>query len=156
MSIRSISTESLNSYTEFENERESNGNTENFGMEASSKGKVKGSMIGNYLTSGANWFFLFILGIFYVFVQFVAMAVDYFVSVWYVIHSLIGKYIETHPITFYFRVKQEESRTFRQNHNTTDNDNDSYDYPSFTLSTEQCTYIQGILIISLFVFGLSR
>lgn len=51
-------------------------------MEASSKGKVKGSLAGNYFKAGANWFWLFILGIAFVLTQVLASGADYWVSVW--------------------------------------------------------------------------
>lgn len=60
-----------------------------------------------------------------------------------------------------FRTKQEEARTYRKNHNIKTNSSDvdstpSYDYPSFTVSTEVCIYIQGFLVAALFVFGILR
>lgn len=53
-----------------------------FGMEASSKGKVKGSIAANYFAAGANWFWLIILAISFLVVQLLASAADYWVSIW--------------------------------------------------------------------------
>lgn len=51
-------------------------------LEASSKGKVKGSLSLNYFRAGANWVGLLGMAFLFVFVQFLASAVDYWVSVW--------------------------------------------------------------------------
>lgn len=51
-------------------------------MEASSKGKVKGSIPMNYFKAGANWPLLVVLLLLFIFVQFIASTTDYFVSVW--------------------------------------------------------------------------
>ena len=80
---RSTSNESLNSFTEFdENEPRKNDQTEH--TEQSSKGKVKGSLFVNYFTAGVNWFILVFLCASFLFAQFLGSAADYFVSVWYV------------------------------------------------------------------------
>lgn len=65
-----------------EEDKNSQEGDEGFGMEASSKGKVKGSVALNYFASGANWFCLFVLGVSFVIVQLLASAADYWVSVW--------------------------------------------------------------------------
>lgn len=52
------------------------------GMEASSKGKVQGSVYLKYFLSGANWMTLTILLISFVATQFFASAADYWASVW--------------------------------------------------------------------------
>lgn len=52
------------------------------GLEASSKGKVKGSLTVNYFRAGASWPTLFIVLFSFVFVQCLASSVDYWVSVW--------------------------------------------------------------------------
>lgn len=52
------------------------------GLEASSKGKVKGSLAANYFKTGTHWSILFILGCSFILVQFLASAADYWVSVW--------------------------------------------------------------------------
>lgn len=51
-------------------------------MEASSKGKVKGSVPLIYFMSGAHWSILILVLISFVFVQFLASSADYWVSVW--------------------------------------------------------------------------
>lgn len=51
-------------------------------LEASSKGKVKGSLSLHYLRAGANWPMLMGMAFLFVFVQLLASAVDYWVSVW--------------------------------------------------------------------------
>lgn len=51
-------------------------------MEASSKGKVKGSIAGNYFVAGANWLVLCLLVMAFIVVQLLASATDYWVSIW--------------------------------------------------------------------------
>lgn len=51
-------------------------------MEASSKGKVKGSIAGNYFAAGTHWSILVILGISFIIVQLLASGADYWVSIW--------------------------------------------------------------------------
>lgn len=51
-------------------------------LEASSEGKVKGSVPLNYFKAGAHWSVLLILLFSILFVQFLASCTDYFVSVW--------------------------------------------------------------------------
>lgn len=53
-------------------------------LEASSKGKVKGSLLVSYFRAGANWPVLFIVISLFVFAQFLASAVDYWVAFWQV------------------------------------------------------------------------
>lgn len=52
-------------------------------MEASSKGKVKGSLTLNYFRAAANWPVFLMLLFSFIFVQLLASANDYWVSVWY-------------------------------------------------------------------------
>lgn len=59
-----------------------NENDEGVRLEASSKGKVKGSLTINYFNSGAHWFFVLTVLLLFIFVQFLASAIDYWVSVW--------------------------------------------------------------------------
>lgn len=56
-------------------------------LEDSSKGKVKGSLIMSYFRAGGNWLVLCILIFLFVFAQFLASAVDYWVSYWQVVFS---------------------------------------------------------------------
>lgn len=51
-------------------------------LEATSKGKVKGSITGHYFRAGAHWSVLFVLAFSFVFVQIVASGCDYWVTVW--------------------------------------------------------------------------
>ncbi|XP_055306890.1 ATP-binding cassette subfamily C member 4-like isoform X2 [Sitodiplosis mosellana] len=135
LSIRSTSMESLNSFIEYK-ENEQDKNDEGAHAEQSSKGKVKGSVFINYFTAGANWFILLFLCTSFLFVQLLGSAADYFVSIW---------------------TKQEEARTFRTaNQNNDTESTPSYDYPSFTLTTELCIYIHATLVVSVFIIGISR
>lgn len=87
-STRSLSSMSLNNSsidgslfdenTENDEEDQDNG----VQMEASSKGKFKGSVATNYFTSGAHWSILVLLLISFVIVQLLASAADIWVSVW--------------------------------------------------------------------------
>lgn len=81
LSIRSTSTESSNSFTEFQ-EIESAENAMH--TEGSSKGKVKGSLFANYFRAGANWFILIFLCTFFLFVQVLGSSADFWVAIWYV------------------------------------------------------------------------
>lgn len=49
-------------------------------MEAISKGK--GSLQWNYFSAGAHWSILLILLFSFIFVQFLASSIDYFLSIW--------------------------------------------------------------------------
>lgn len=51
-------------------------------MEASSKGKVKGSVAAAYFKAGTHWSLLFVLALSFLIVQLLASAADYWVSVW--------------------------------------------------------------------------
>lgn len=51
-------------------------------MEISSKGKVKGSILRNYFASGGHWSVHILLGVLFIFVQLLASAADYWVSIW--------------------------------------------------------------------------
>lgn len=59
-----------------------NEQTNGVGMEASSKGKIKGSIAINYFRAGANWFSLFVLGFAFFITQLLACAADYWVAIW--------------------------------------------------------------------------
>lgn len=54
-------------------------------LEATSKGKVKGSLLLSYFRAGADWPVLCLVIFLFVFVQFLASAVDYWVSYWQVL-----------------------------------------------------------------------
>lgn len=88
-STRSTSTTSLNSNTDEEEDRSpraarAKSVEEIQQMESSSKGKVKGSVIGNYFRSGGNPVILFFVGVLFLLAQIVASASDYWVSYWWV------------------------------------------------------------------------
>lgn len=51
-------------------------------MEASSKGKVKGSLLLKYFRAGVKWWILIFLVLLFVFTQIMGSTVDYFVSIW--------------------------------------------------------------------------
>lgn len=83
-STRSASSNSLNGSTDGSDidDDEDGKKTEGVELEASSKGKVKGSIAGNYFKAGAHWSILFVLAISFLIVQFLASAADYWVSIW--------------------------------------------------------------------------
>lgn len=56
--------------------------TEDFQMEASSKGQVAGSLAMKYFNSGAHWSILFILLFSFIITQVLASGADYWVSIW--------------------------------------------------------------------------
>lgn len=68
---------SLSEANAFEDEPE-----KGVGMEASSKGKVNGSIAVNYFKSGANWFYLFVVAFAFLVTQLLASAADYWVAIW--------------------------------------------------------------------------
>lgn len=51
-------------------------------MEISSKGKLNGSILRNYFASGGHWCVHILLGVLFIFVQLLASAADYWVSIW--------------------------------------------------------------------------
>lgn len=59
-----------------------NGIDKGIGLEATSKGKIKGSLAAHYFKAGAHWTILLFLLFTFIFTQFLASAVDYWVSVW--------------------------------------------------------------------------
>lgn len=81
-STKSKCSRALSSF-EMENEDEHIATDPGVQIEASSKGKVEGSMTMNYLKAGANSLTLIILLFSFIFVQFLASTVDYWVSIWY-------------------------------------------------------------------------
>ncbi|KAJ6642101.1 ATP-binding cassette sub-family C member 4 [Pseudolycoriella hygida] len=103
-------------------------------MEASSKGKVKGSVSGTYLTSGANYFVLAIVFILFLLTQALASVSDYWVSFW---------------------TSQEELRQFYSQSNS-DPESNTSTAASSLLSTETLIYIHGGLMAGLFTIALCR
>lgn len=83
-SIRSVSSSSLHSSDgEEEEEDQKVKSVENLQqMESSSKGKVKGSLLGNYFRSGGHSVTLFIVGLLFLLAQILASISDYWVSFW--------------------------------------------------------------------------
>lgn len=82
-SIRSLSSDSSGEQdSKNVNDNNNEKKDEGLQLEASSKGKVKGSLSLHYFRAGANWSILLGLACLFVFVQFLASAVDYWVSVW--------------------------------------------------------------------------
>lgn len=78
-SIRSVSSDSSAEHVNDKNAEKKDGGVQ---LEATSKGKVKGSLSLQYFRAGANWSVLFGMICLFVFVQFLASTVDYWVSVW--------------------------------------------------------------------------
>ncbi|XP_055306698.1 ATP-binding cassette sub-family C member 4-like [Sitodiplosis mosellana] len=147
-STRSASSSSLNGSTDGSeiDEEEDEGQTQGFELEASSKGKVHGSIAGNYFKAGAHWSILFLLGISFLIVQFLASAADYWVAIW---------------------TRQEEMRVYQREHNSTQSnefdvsDNTVTTPPdtadlSYTLTTEICIYVHGAIMAALFLFAITR
>lgn len=101
-------------------------------QEASSKGKVKGSIGLQYLLAGGNVCFVALVLTLYVLAQVAASGVDYFVSYW--------TYLEELP--------KERSNETPLNGDTK--------IESVQFSRETCLYIYAGLIVSLFFIALAR
>lgn len=82
LSIGSISSSNSSNESSIVEDDSHERSDEGIQMEASSKGKIKGSILKNYLASGANWFALIILVFSFIIVQALASATDYWVSIW--------------------------------------------------------------------------
>ncbi|XP_055304324.1 ATP-binding cassette subfamily C member 4-like [Sitodiplosis mosellana] len=136
-----LSASSTSISTEFDDDEEDEGRTEGVAMEASSKGKVDGSISLNYFRAGAHWSVLIVVGVLFLIVQLLASAADYWVSIW---------------------TKQEEMR--RDQGSTAMNDSKIFEtineptqsYASFTLSTDFCISVHGAILASLFIVGIAR
>lgn len=140
-------------------------------LEASSKGKVSGSIFGMYLTSGANWCVLLIIGALFLITQVLASGADYWVSYWtsqeelrqfyatqanpaadrimLVNDQYMAEFMPTLNHTQLTNATKAQLMDARQEAGTLDG---LYGL----LSTEMCMYIHGGLIAGLFVFGLTR
>lgn len=82
-SIRSVSTNpDGQNVVESEEENDHSKKNEGMALEASSKGKVKGSLTLNYFRAGDHWSVLLIVLFSFLLVQFLASVTDYWVSVW--------------------------------------------------------------------------
>lgn len=101
-------------------------------LEQSSKGKVKGSLFGNYLKAGAHPIFLFVILLLFCLTQFAASAADYWVSYW---------------------TSQEELRFYQANNIYI---TDGLTEPLTLLSTEMCIYIHGGLVLTIFIVAIIR
>lgn len=174
-SMRSASGDSV---CNVERESEDGNNRKNEGMplEASSKGAVKGSVTLNYFRARENWPILLILLFSFLFVQFLASATDFWVSVWYAFYGqkiyVLSRYHKNDEIldkilinTENYRTKQEETRTFHKNPNrttlSTNLNNRTIHHQenrssSFTLSTSMCMAVQGTFVAAIFAFGIAR
>ncbi|XP_055606094.1 ATP-binding cassette sub-family C member 4-like [Uranotaenia lowii] len=117
--------------------------------ELSSKGTVQGSVLLNYVRSGANPVLLFGLFLLFLCTQLAASGADFWVAYW---------------------TSQEEQRIFLRHNNTDDSidvierSNSTFDDTPLTseipgqslLSTETCMYIHGGLVISIFLIAITR
>lgn len=117
-------------------------------VEESSKGKVQGSLFGNYLKSGSNPFVLSIILSLFVLTQAAASMIDWWVSYW---------------------TKQEEIRTFNKE-NVPEQDIvlaakstgifqsilEALENDDTPLSTQWCIIVQGSLLTVLFFFAITR
>ncbi|XP_031636354.1 multidrug resistance-associated protein 4-like [Contarinia nasturtii] len=150
-STRSVSSASVSSadMSEFDGDDGNEQAAKGVEMEASSKGKVKGSVAVNYFTAGAHWSILFVLGISFLIVQLLASAADYWVSIW---------------------TREEEMRNHLKENSTyvsfvsrdlfsdiSDMFSGSSDKPkTYNLSTEVCIYVHATIMACLFVIGIWR
>lgn len=73
---------SISEFEQFNENMEDEDIDEGIQMEESSRGKVKGSISAAYFKAGAHWTALFVLAFSFIFVQVLASAADYWVSVW--------------------------------------------------------------------------
>ena len=101
-------------------------------LEQTSRNKVQGSLLMQYLKSGASPCNLLILFVLFVVTQMLVSSFDWFVSFW---------------------TRQEEMRTVLGKNLTSVEEEMIADEP---LATETCLYIHGGLVLSLFVIGLIR
>lgn len=84
-SVRSMSANSINSNVDgsaFDDDNDDEDELDGAQLEATSKGKVKGSIAMNYYKAGAHWSVLSVLFLSFVIVQALASGADYWVSVW--------------------------------------------------------------------------
>ncbi|XP_058446019.1 ATP-binding cassette sub-family C member 4-like [Malaya genurostris] len=115
----------------------------NENMELSSKGTVQGSVLMNYIRSGANPVILFGLFTLFIATQVAASGADLWVSFW---------------------TSQEEQRIFQRDYGTTierTNSSSPEDVPPVAdggslLSTEACMAIHGALVTSIFLLAIFR
>lgn len=131
-------------------------------LEASSKGKVKGSVGGAYLKSGANLCILLVIAALFFMTQVIASGADYWVSFWTAQEELRQFYRaeETNPANFKNELLPNMNETQISNKTkqilSSTREISFFDSVYGLLSTEACMYIHGILVASLFIFGLVR
>lgn len=140
-------------------------------LEASSKGKVSGSIFGMYLTSGANWCVLLMIGALFLITQVLASGADYWVSYWTAQEELRQFYAtQSNPASDRILLVNDKytaefmpSVNHTQLTNTTKTQLMDARQEAGTLeglygllSTDMCIYIHGGLMASLFVFALTR
>ncbi|XP_058061172.1 ATP-binding cassette sub-family C member 4-like [Anopheles bellator] len=110
------------------------------GMEGTSRGTVQGSVLLNYVRSGANPLIVVGLLILFLATQLAASGADYWVAFW---------------------TSQEEQRQFQEMGATSGNETDSFgegygEEQATLLSTDLCMAIHGALVTSIFLFAISR
>lgn len=106
---------------------------EQMNLEMTSKGQVQGSLFLRYLKSGGSNALIFIIFSLFLMTQLLASVFDWFVSYW---------------------TRQEALRTLYNSGNATTTRDLTIDPP--ILSTEVCLYIQGTLVLCLFLVGIFR
>ncbi|XP_055636392.1 ATP-binding cassette sub-family C member 4-like [Toxorhynchites rutilus septentrionalis] len=114
-------------------------------VEQSSKGKVEGSVLLNYIRCGANPCVIVALIILFLATQLAASAADLWVAFW---------------------TSQEEQRFYLSSNitdevavdrsNSSELLSDEYSFENPLLSTELCMIIHGILVTSIFLFAITR
>lgn len=156
----------LDGDNESDNEEERKVLEEAHRMEATSKGTVKGSVAGNYMKSSGSYVIPVIIIILFILTQFSASFADFWVSFWTKQEEL-RSYYENHNFTVdnvgpfsgdldlvmpneTFLVDQFNSTL---NETTVERQTGPVAY---LLSTDFCMSIHGILIIAIFVIGITR
>ncbi|KFB40460.1 AGAP001775-PA-like protein [Anopheles sinensis] len=110
-------------------------------MEGTSRGMVQGSVLLNYIRSGANPVIMFGLLILFLATQLAASGADYWVAFW---------------------TSQEEQRLFQKAHQETVTNNTDGSLPPVVneqrplLSTDMCMAIHGALVSSIFIIAICR
>lgn len=87
--MKSNSSASIHSDDEIANEEKDDLANSPQALEATSKGKVKGSLFLQYLQAGAHSTVLFLLFVLFLTAQILASGADYFVAFWYGLFSLV-------------------------------------------------------------------
>lgn len=118
-------------------------------QEESSKGKVKGNLMVNYLFAGGNAIFVFTVLLLYILAQVAAMGTDYFVTFW----TKVEDYKTAHPQAAAFTSGNASLNTSDEVSVVTEPP-----FPLDALNWERdlFLYVYGTLVISVFVFALLR